>query len=72
MNTKRSLISKAVTLAMTSGLLLHTNAFAQLPDVLSCRLCEWTKQRVCPCTSRLVGNMFRGNWYKSEMVASKV
>ena len=32
MNTKRSLISKAVTLAMTSGLLLHTNAFAQEAD----------------------------------------
>ncbi|MEL7289409.1 MAG: TonB-dependent receptor plug domain-containing protein, partial [Pseudomonadota bacterium] len=32
MNTKRSLISKAVTLAMTSGLLLHTNAFAQETD----------------------------------------
>ena len=32
MNTKRSLISKAVTLAMTSGLLLHINAFAQEAD----------------------------------------
>ena len=29
MNTKRSIISKAVTLAMTSGLLLNANAYAQ-------------------------------------------